>query len=97
MAGWLVGMDVVAAVEVDVGVDRRRQPCEVDVVEQSARRSLTLDDLVHAIARCREQLFETAGIRDFVLVVTPLSETIGGGERATTNAAANPVSGVAAG
>ena len=28
-----VGVDVVAAVEVDVGVDRRRQPREVDVVQ----------------------------------------------------------------
>jgi hypothetical protein len=34
MAGWLVGVDVVATVEIDVGVNRRRQTREVDIVEQ---------------------------------------------------------------
>src|SRR5450755_2347785 len=42
-------MDVVAAVEVDVGVDRGRQPREVDAVERSAAGAFALDDRVHVV------------------------------------------------
>ncbi len=54
MAGWLVGVDVVATVEIDVGVNRRRQTREVDIVEQPAGRSLTIDDLVHVVGVPRD-------------------------------------------
>jgi len=42
-------MDVVATVEIDVDLNRRRQTREVDVVEQPGSRSLTLDNLVHVV------------------------------------------------
>ena len=49
MSGRLLGVDVVAAAEVDVGVQRRGEACEIDVVERPAGVAFTLDDLVHVV------------------------------------------------
>jgi hypothetical protein len=45
VSGRLLGVDVVAAVEVDVGVQRPGEACEIDVVERPASGAFTLDDL----------------------------------------------------
>lgn len=49
VAGRLVGADVVAAVEIDVGVDRGRQASEVNVVKEPSGGAFALDDRVHVV------------------------------------------------
>jgi len=44
-----LGVDVVAAVEVDVRVERRREACEVNVVEGPPGSAFAFDDLVHVV------------------------------------------------